>query len=86
MKSGKDKEISQRNDKRHSCTKETVGFPDGSAVKNPPANAGDLGSIPGLDISSGKGNGTPIQYSCLRNPTDREAWQAIVHGVAKSQT
>ena len=39
MKSGKDKEISQRNDKRHSCTKETVGFPDGSAVKNPPANA-----------------------------------------------
>ena len=47
---------------------------------------GDLGSIPGLDISSGKGNGTPIQYSCLRNPTDREAWQAIVHGVAKSQT
>ena len=86
MKSRKDKEISQRNDKRHSCTKETAGFPGGSAVKNPPANAGDLGSIPGLDISPGKGNGTRIQYSCLRNPMDREAWQAIVHGVAKSQT
>ena len=68
MKSHKDKEISHRNDKRHSCTKETGGFPGGSAVKNPPANAGDLGSIPGLDISPGKANGNPIQYSCLGIP------------------
>ena len=60
-------------------------------VKNPPANAGDardsrdVGSIPGLERSPGEGNGNPFQYSCLENPTDREAWQATVHGVAKSQ-
>ena len=58
-------------------------------VKNPPANAGDvreLSSIPGLGRSSEGGHGNPLQYSCLENPMDREAWQAIVHGVAKSQT
>ena len=42
--------------------------------------------IPGLGISSGEGNGNPLQYSCLENPTDRGAWQAAVHGVAKSWT
>ena len=44
------------------------------------------GSIPGLGRSPWEGNGNPFQYSCLENPTDREAWQAIGHGVAKSQT
>ena len=58
-------------------------------VKNPPANAGgarDAGSIPGLGKSPGAGSGNPLQYSCLQNPMDREAWQATVHGAAKSQT
>ena len=52
-------------------------------VKNPPANAGDSGSIPGSGRSLGEGNGNPLQYSCLENPTERGAWQATVHGVAK---
>ena len=59
------------------------GFPGGSEVKNPPANAGDLSSIPGSGRSPGEGNGNPLQYSCLENPMDGEAWQATVHGVAK---
>ena len=50
-------------------------------VKNPPANAGDSGSIPGLRRSPGEGNGYPLQYSCLENPMDRGALLAIVHGV-----
>ena len=52
-------------------------------VKNPPANAGDMGLIPGLGRSPGEGNGNPFQYSCLENPMDRGAWWATVHGVAK---
>ena len=52
-------------------------------VKNPPANAGDAGSIPGLGRSPGKGNGNPLQYSCLGSPIDKGAWWAAVHGVAK---
>ena len=59
------------------------GFPGGSLVKNPPANAGDMGSIPGLGRSPGEGNGNPLQYSCLENPMDRGSWRAIVHEVAK---
>ena len=55
-------------------------------VKNPPANAGDVSLILGSGRSPGEENGNPLQHSCLENPTDREAWQAIVHGVAKSQT
>ena len=50
-------------------------------VKNPPANAGDLGSSPGSGRSPGGGNGNPLQYSCLGNPMDRGAWRATVHGV-----
>ena len=60
------------------------GVPDGS--KNPPANAGDTGLIPGLRRSPGQGNGNLLQYSCLGSPMDRGAWQATVHGVAKSRT
>ena len=55
-------------------------------VKNPPANAGDTGSIPGLGRPPGGGNGNPLQYSCLENPMDRGAWWATVHGVSMSQT
>ena len=45
-----------------------------------------MGSIPGLERSPREGNGNPVQYSCLENVMDREAWQAIVHRVTKSQT
>ena len=51
-----------------------------------PWNAGDLGLIPGSGSSSGEGNGNPLQHSCLENPMDGGAWQAIVHGAAKSRT
>ena len=56
-----------------------------SAVKNHPASSGDSGSAPRLGRSSGKGNGNPLQYSCLGNPMDRGAWWAIVYGVAKKE-
>ena len=49
-------------------------------------NAGALGSVPGSGRSPGEGNGNPLQHSCLENPTDRGAWWATVHGVAKSPT
>ena len=62
------------------------GFPGGSVVKNPPAKAGDVGSIFDLGRSPGEGNGNLLQYSCLGNPVDRGAWWATIHGVAKSQT
>ena len=48
------------------------GFPGGSVVKNPPANAGDVGLIPGSGKSPGEGNGSPLQYSCPENSMDRE--------------
>ena len=48
-------------------------------------NAGDLGSIPGSGRSLGEGNGNPLQYSCLENPMNREAWWVTVHGTAKSK-
>ena len=51
------------------------GFPGGTAVKNPPANVRDTGSIPGLGRSPGVGNGNPLQYSCLGNSMDRRTWQ-----------
>ena len=49
-------------------------FPDNSVLKNLPANAGDVGCMPGLGRSLGEGNGNTLQYSCLENPTDRGAW------------
>ena len=63
-----------------------LSFPCSSGVKNPPANAGDVGSIPGSGRFPGEGNGNPLQYSCLENSMDRGAWWTTVHAVAKSQT
>ena len=62
------------------------GFPGGSEGKASACNAGDCSSIPGSGRSPGQGNGNPLRYSCLENPTDRGAWWATVHGVTKSQT
>ena len=61
-------------------------FPGGSDGKASAYNVGYSGSIPGSGRSPGDGNGNPLQYSCLENPTDGGAWLASVHGVAKSQT
>ena len=58
-------------------------------VKNPPANAGDVtdtGLIPGSERFSGGGHGNPLQYSCLKNPTDRGVWWAAVHRITESDT
>ena len=60
--------------------------PGGSDGKESACSAGDPGLIPGFGRSPGEGNGYPLQYSCLENPTDRGAWRATVHGVAKSRT
>ena len=57
----------------------------GSDGKESACNAGDLGLIPGSGRSPGEGNGNPLQYSCLENSMDSGAWEATVHGVAKSQ-
>ena len=53
-----------------------MGFPNGSAVKNLPINAGDSPSIPRSGRSPAEGNGNSLQYSCLGNPMDRRAWWA----------
>ena len=55
---------------------------DGSVVKNLPANAGAMGSIPESGRSPGEGNGNPLQYSCMGNPTDRGLWWVVVHRAA----
>ena len=60
-----------------------MGFPGDSVVENPPANAGDVGLIPGPGGSPGEENGNPLKYSCLGNPMDREAWQATIHEFPK---
>ena len=60
-----------------------TGFPGGSGVKNPPANAGDVGLIPGSGRSPREENGNPLRCSCLGNPMDRGAWWASVHGVTR---
>ena len=63
-----------------------LGFPGGSMVKNPPANAEDATLIPGSGRFPGGGNGNPLQYPCLENFMGRRAWLATVHGVAKRRT
>ena len=63
-----------------------MGFPGGSDSKESACIVGDLGSIPGSGRSLGGGYDSPLQYPCLKNSTDRGAWRATVHGVAKSQT
>ena len=60
-----------------------MGFPGGSVVKNPSANAGDTVSALGLGRSPGEGNGNPFQYACLGNPMDGGTWRATVHGVTR---
>ena len=61
-------------------------LPGGSVVRNPLANAGDAGSVPGSGRSPGVGNGNPFQHSCLENSMDRRAWWTTVHGVTESDT
>ena len=65
---------------------QTSGFPGVSGGKESACNTGDPGLIPGLRRSPGEGNGYPLQYLCLENPMNREAWWSMVHGVTKSQT
>ena len=60
-----------------------MDLPGGSVVRNQPANSVDVCSFHGSGRSPGGGNSNPLQYSCLGNPMDGGAWQAIVHGVAK---
>ena len=60
-----------------------MGFPGGSDGKESACNAGDLGLIPGSGRCPGEGNDNPLQYSCLENSMNREAWQAAVQGVSK---
>ena len=60
-------------------------FSGNSVLKNPPANAGNMGLIPGSEISPGEGNGNSLQYACLENSMDRKALQTTVHGITKSQ-
>ena len=62
------------------------GFPGGSKGKASACNEGDLGSIPGLGRSPGKGTGNPLHYSCLENSMERGAWWATVHGIPESDT
>ena len=63
-----------------------MSFPGGSDGEEYACNAGDSGLIPGSERSPGEGNGNPLRYSCLENPTDRRAWRARVHGLIKSHT
>ena len=65
---------------------EYQGSCGGSDDKESACSARDHGSIPGSGRSPGEGNGYPLEYYCLENPTDGGAWQATVHGVAKSWT
>ena len=60
-----------------------TGFPCRLVGKESAYSAGDLGLIPGSGRFPGEGNGNPLKYSCLENPMDRGAWQAIVHGVGR---
>ena len=63
-----------------------MGFLGGSESKESACSVEDMGLIPGSGRSRGEGNGYPLQYSCLKHPVGRGAWQSTVHGVIKSQT
>ena len=66
-----------------------LDFPGGTVIRNLFTNAvdsTDVGSVPGLGRSPGVGNNNPLQYSCLENSMDREAWWARIHAVTESQT
>ena len=63
-----------------------MDFPGGSDGKESAFHAGDPGSIPQSGRPPGEGNGYPLNYSCLENSTDREVWQAKIHGLARSWT
>ena len=65
------------------CELSKAGLPHWLGGKETASNEGDTGLTPGLQRFPGEGNGNPLQYSCLGNLMDREAWQAAVHGVAK---
>ena len=62
-----------------------MSFPGGSDGEEYACNAGDSGLIPGSERSPGEGNGNPLRYSCLENPTERGPWRAPVHGASQSQ-
>ena len=70
----------------HGVAKSWTQLRDTTEVKVSAWNAGDQGTIPGSGRSPGEGNGNPLQCSCLENPMEGGAWQATVHGVAKSRT
>ena len=72
--------------KHRGVTYVMMGFSGGSDGKESACNAGDPGSVPGLERSPGEGHGNPLQYLCLENPIDRGAWQATVHRIAKCWT
>ena len=63
-----------------------VGYTGGAMIKKPPANVGEVGSIPGSGRSPRVGNGNSLQYSCLEDSLDRGGWQTMVHGITKCQT
>ena len=71
---------------KRKCPSYHMGLPGGSDGKEPAFNAGNLGSIPGLQGSPGTGTGIRLQYCCLENPMDSGVWQAIVHEVAQNWT
>ena len=84
-------ELKRSGGRRHLCLVHGLsgGFPSGSSGKESACNASntaDPGSIPESGRYPGGGNGNPLQLSCMENPTDRGAWWATVHGVAKSRT
>ena len=75
-----------RTPSRRVAVRDRIWLRVAQAIKNPPANAGDPGSMPGSGRSPGEGNGNPLQDSCLENSMGRGAWQATVRGVAESDT
>ena len=78
--------LSTKEFRNSSVGKEPSGFPGGSEVKASACNEEELSSTPGSGRSPGEGNGNPLQYSCLENPREGEAWWATIHGVPKSRT